>query len=650
MFIIAFGKVQQLAHRPNLSSRALYNCIIFLNQLKLVKEKEPDSDDEDPSKKAGKVSQDRTSLPASLINTYFQIFEVAVNKGKKESGKKAKKKEAMKMDLAMKGRLLGALLTGVNRAHPYLPTKDTGMEQHVDSLYKIAHVSPPSACTQALMLLFHLAVGSSSDNIGENVQKSKGDTKVVSSRKDRFYRVLYSKLSDPTMFAGRQMTLFFNLIYKAMKYDDKGIRVVAFGKRLLHEAFHHSPSVVSGALFLVAEVMKSQPLLQSSIFSTEGNGSIFNPVKREPSVAFDVIDDNKNGNGTTVDAASLWEISLTISHYHPTVSKFSSSMDEINYRGDPLRDFALVPFLDKFAFRNPKSAKKITEKLRRGESIGERRSGLQGNINALASLPVNDPNFWKKKNSVSEQDEFFQKFFEERAKRDDVKGITRGKKQEKSDENDALEAAEGREVSFDWDTDEEEEAFVEQLAERLMESANGGKVNFDDEDPDMDDWSDYDGSDNEEDSDGDSDNHMEFSDFMNAEGDKQDDGGDSEGNDGDSDDDSSSNAPIDKENESNDEESDEELTMSFLEEEPVSDNDDEEKNSKENQKKEDKLLKSSFADASEYEELINKSLMEEKQSNLKRKNEENDPNDNDDKVIHSKKKKRKKRTKARTQN
>ena len=64
----------------------------------------------------------------------------------------------------MKGRLLGALLTGVNRAHPYLPTKDIGMEEHVDSLYRIAHVSPPSACTQALMLLFHLAVGSSSSS------------------------------------------------------------------------------------------------------------------------------------------------------------------------------------------------------------------------------------------------------------------------------------------------------------------------------------------------------------------------------------------------------------------------------------------------------------------------------------------------------
>lgn len=439
-----------------------------------------------------------------------------------------------------------------------------------------------------------------------------------------------------------------------MKYDDIAIRVVAFGKRLLHVAFHHNPSVVSGALFLVSEVMKSQPLLQSSIYSTEGHGSTFNPTKREPSAAFDVIDDNETDNKsdkeTSVDAASLWELSLTISHYHPTVSKFSLSMDEINYRGDPLRDFALVPFLDKFAFRNPKSAKKITEKLRRGESVGERRSGLQGNISALASLPVNDPNFWKKKSAVSEQDEFFQNFFEERAKRDDVKGIVRGKKEDKNSEIDALEAAEGREVDFNWDTDEEEEAFVEKLAESLMESANGGKVNFDDEDPNMDGWSDYDGSDKEEDSGNEGDGLMEFSDFVNAEGlipisEKQDDDDDTEGDDDDSDNESTSKTEIDDGDDSSNEESEEELTLSFLEEEPASDDDNKGKNSKENQRKEPNSLKSSFADASEYEELINNKMMEQKESKSKRKNEEKDSTDNYSKVNHSGKKKRR-RTKA----
>jgi len=47
-----------------------------------------------------------------------------------------------------------------------------------------------------------------------------------------------------------------------------------------------------------------------------------------------------------------------------------------------------------------------------------------------------------------------------------------------------------------WNTDSEEEAFVDKLAADLMEADGGGQADLDDEDPDMDDWGDmYDGSD-----------------------------------------------------------------------------------------------------------------------------------------------------------
>ena len=94
MQVVIAREVQQLAHRPHLSPRALYSCIVFLNQLKLEK-------NDIPTKK-GDIQT--TSLPASLIKTYFKLFEVAINKGKttkdsKESG-----------DEGMKSRLLSALL------------------------------------------------------------------------------------------------------------------------------------------------------------------------------------------------------------------------------------------------------------------------------------------------------------------------------------------------------------------------------------------------------------------------------------------------------------------------------------------------------------------------------------------------------------
>lgn len=93
MQLVIAREVQQLAHRPHLSPKALYNCIVFLNQLKLEKKG-------DDRKKPTSLS-DSTTLPASLIKTYFRLFEVAVKKGKKDHESE---------EIGMKSRLLSALL------------------------------------------------------------------------------------------------------------------------------------------------------------------------------------------------------------------------------------------------------------------------------------------------------------------------------------------------------------------------------------------------------------------------------------------------------------------------------------------------------------------------------------------------------------
>ena len=68
----------------------------------------------------------------------------------------------------MRGRLLCALWTGVNRARPLLPKKerdDMGKKSvgggGVDAIYCISHSSSdsPSASAQALLLLYNLMVG-----------------------------------------------------------------------------------------------------------------------------------------------------------------------------------------------------------------------------------------------------------------------------------------------------------------------------------------------------------------------------------------------------------------------------------------------------------------------------------------------------------
>ena len=73
-----------------------------------------------------------------------------------------------------------------------------------------------------------------------------------------------------------------------MTYDTDNICVVAFGKRLIRVAFHYNPGVISGALFLLAEVMRHQQGLAKSDFTAEQmvNFLKFDPSRREPSAAF----------------------------------------------------------------------------------------------------------------------------------------------------------------------------------------------------------------------------------------------------------------------------------------------------------------------------------------------------------------------------
>ncbi|KAK5639787.1 hypothetical protein RI129_010598 [Pyrocoelia pectoralis] len=51
------------------------------------------------------------------------------------------------------------------------------------------------------------------------------------------------------------------------------------------------------------------------------------------------------------------ELNVLKNHFHPTVALFATNLlneQLINYTGDPLKDFSLIRFLDRFVFKNPK--------------------------------------------------------------------------------------------------------------------------------------------------------------------------------------------------------------------------------------------------------------------------------------------------------
>ena len=210
----------------------------------------------------------------------------------------------------MRGSLLCALLTGVNRARPLFPKKvrdDIGKKSGggggVDTIYRIAHSSSasPSASDQALLLLYNLTVGNpqggGGDSGGGDGGGGRGNDNQGRRSRDRFYRALYSVLSDPAMLSGkRHLTVYFNLIFKSLKndaYDEEyngvgderggtrtsaaggGRRAIAISKRLLHTDQHAgSAPVLVTAVLLVSEASRYHPALRRALTGGTGKGDI----------------------------------------------------------------------------------------------------------------------------------------------------------------------------------------------------------------------------------------------------------------------------------------------------------------------------------------------------------------------------------------
>lgn len=74
-------------------------------------------------------------------------------------------------------RLLGALLTGVRRAHPYIETGalDDVFQKHADQVFRTVHVAPLTVSAQALMLLFQVSVLPPASQFPARVMRVSGE-------------------------------------------------------------------------------------------------------------------------------------------------------------------------------------------------------------------------------------------------------------------------------------------------------------------------------------------------------------------------------------------------------------------------------------------------------------------------------------------
>jgi hypothetical protein len=195
MKLVMIREVRQLISRSNLIPRAVYSGIIFLTQIKL--------------------NSQENKVAVELVDCYVSLFEKAVTQD------------------TLGSKLLAALLTGINRAFPFLVNK-TSLTKHTDALFKIVHQSSFSSATQALTLLSYLALGHQPEKSSSSSNKKKAAIAAASAETgtetnsnansqspqdgnseliSRYYNSLYSKLlSDEVTSRDTSKDSYPNLI------------------------------------------------------------------------------------------------------------------------------------------------------------------------------------------------------------------------------------------------------------------------------------------------------------------------------------------------------------------------------------------------------------------------------------------------------
>ncbi|MBZ3876929.1 CCAAT/enhancer-binding protein zeta [Sciurus carolinensis] len=443
---VVCSEVERLLFRSNISSKAQYYAICFLNQMVL--------------------SHEESELANKLITLYFCFFRTCIKKKDIES------------------KMLSALLTGVNRAYPYSETGDEKVKEQVDTLFKVLHIVNFNTSVQALMLLFQVM----------NSQQTISD---------RYYTALYRKMLDPGLMVCSKQAMFLNLVYKSLKADIVLRRVKAFVKRLLQVTCTQMPPFICGALYLVSEIFKAKPGLRSQLndhpesddeenfvdigddediekFTDADKETEIDTVKKveteetvpesdtdtkKPKIPSWVHFDNLKGGKQLktydpfsrnplfcgAENTSLWELKKLSEHFHPSVALFAKTIlqgNYIQYSGDPLQDFTLMRFLDRFVYRNPKphKGKENTDSV----VMQPKRKHF---LKDTHSLPVNSKEFLAKEESQIPVDEvFFHRYYKKVA-------VVKEKQKRNADEE-SIEDVDDEEFEKMIDTFEDDNCFT----------------------------------------------------------------------------------------------------------------------------------------------------------------------------------------------
>ncbi|KAI0739517.1 CBF/Mak21 family-domain-containing protein [Daedaleopsis nitida] len=388
-------------------------------------------------------------------------------------------------------RLIGAILTGVNRALPFAQMhlnddSSAVLQKHIDTLFRITHTSTFNISLQALTLILHISTTLSSPVASSSKASTSTQTTastISTSLRDRFYRALYASLTDPRLSTSNKQALYLNLVFKALKADHDTARVAAFVRRFVQILASGAGAggaieFVAGGLYLLGELFSTTPALKQLLGSPKSkavpspDAPTYDPRKRDPQYAH-------------AFSTPMYELIPLLHHYHPTISLHARQLFASSpITGSPdLSLNTLSHFLDRFVYKNAKKPKpKGTSAMQpslEGAHLTHGVTLVKGE-SLSASAPVNDERFWRRRaEDVPVDEAFFHAYFVRKHEKGHDKAAKVAKRKGRGgasdSEGEGLSDVESAPESDDDGQQEEDEVEVEdEVAVDGSDSEDGG--------------------------------------------------------------------------------------------------------------------------------------------------------------------------------
>ncbi|KAH1149412.1 hypothetical protein GLYMA_16G012100v4 [Glycine max] len=322
---------------------------------------------------------DGPKVAKRLIDVYFALFKVLISgassnhkfdKRSKAKPKEEKSKESSESHVELDSRLLSSLLTGVNRAFPFVSSNEADdiVDIQTPVLFQLVHSKNFNVGVQALMLL---------DKISSKNQIAS----------DRFYRALYSKLLLPAAMYTSKAEMFIALLLRAMKRDINLKRVAAFSKRLLQIALQQPPQYACACLFLLSELLKARPPLWNMVLQNESVDEELEHFEdvietdNEPSTVstkqnddIGVVQNGEDGNSDSSSSESEDDLPA------------SSEDDDLDDDASEDADFLLAK--NEKEHKKPKKSKSVSDKEGQQSQLSVKKSSLPGGYDPRHREPL----------------------------------------------------------------------------------------------------------------------------------------------------------------------------------------------------------------------------------------------------------------------